>query len=88
MYIATHMKLETYKGIEFVRISEMPEAQQALIHESLDKSKIIKILRDQVLLNDCIQAADYQEWLGVAKKTAQESPAMSHASGELRLAFE
>jgi hypothetical protein len=82
------MKIESYKGIEFVRISQMPEQQQAQIHQSLDKSKIIKILRDKELLNDCIQAADYNEWLGATRKAVQESPAVSAAIGELRLSFE
>ena len=81
------MTIETYKGIEFVRISDMPKEHQALVHQSFDKSKIIKILRDKELLNDCIQTAHYREWLGTIRKTEQESPAASPVLGELRLAF-
>jgi hypothetical protein len=53
---------ENYKGIEFVRISSLPENQRALFWKSFDKHKIIKILMADSLLNDCIQYHDYTEW--------------------------
>jgi len=77
------MRIENYKGIEFVRISSMPEEQQALVRTTFDRSKIIKILRDKELLSDCIQASDYQMWLG----TATISPESVEVMNELRLAF-
>ncbi len=54
---------ENYKGIEFVRISSLSEAQKNVFWQSFDKSKIIKILKSDSLLNDCIQYRDYTEWL-------------------------
>jgi hypothetical protein len=54
---------EIYKGIEFVRISKLPEDQSEYINASFPKEKIIKILRDEVILRDCIQYHDYQEWI-------------------------
>jgi len=53
---------ETYKGIEFIRISKLSMDQKAKIITSFPKDKIIKILRDEVLLSDCIQYHEYQEW--------------------------
>jgi hypothetical protein len=53
---------ENYKGIEFVRISSLPEDQKKAFWNSFDRHKIIKIMRNQELLNDCIQYNDYQEW--------------------------
>jgi hypothetical protein len=54
---------EVYKGIEFVRISTLPKEQGARINASFPKEKIFKILReDDVMLNDCIQYHDYQDW--------------------------
>lgn len=53
---------EIYKGIEFVRIFSLPDEQKVLIWQSLDRSKIIKILRENTLLNDCIQYQDYLSW--------------------------
>lgn len=53
---------EIYKGIEFVRISNLTKEQGERIRDSFPKEKIIKILRDEVILRDCIQYHDYQEW--------------------------
>jgi hypothetical protein len=53
---------ENYKGIEFVRISALPEDQKQLIWTSLKRDKIIKILKNDCLLNDCIQVRDYEAW--------------------------
>lgn len=53
---------EIYKGIEFVRIFSLPDEQKVLIWQSLDRNKIIKILRENTLLNDCIQYSDYLAW--------------------------
>lgn len=62
---------EVYKGIEYVRISKLPGEQSARINTSFPKEKIFKILRDDdVIINDCIQYCDYQEWF---KKSFQPS---------------
>jgi hypothetical protein len=53
---------ETYKGIEFVRVSNLPKEQIERINASFPKEKVIKILKGEVILNDCISYPDYQEW--------------------------
>ena len=53
---------ELYKGIEFVRVSSLPEDQKEKIKTSLSKDKLIKILKDGSLVEDCIQYADYLAW--------------------------
>ncbi|MBI3219286.1 MAG: hypothetical protein HYZ44_07220 [Bacteroidetes bacterium] len=55
---------EVYKGIEFVRISSLPEDQKSAIWSSFDREKIIKILKVDALMNDCILYRDYLDWLG------------------------
>lgn len=55
--------VEIYKGIEFVRISSLTEMQKPIFWQTFDKNKIIKILRNDALLNDCIQHQDYREWM-------------------------
>jgi hypothetical protein len=57
------MRSENYKGIEFVRIADMPQEQRDKIFETWDRSKIINILRDKELLKDCILVVDYNNWL-------------------------
>ena len=81
------MRMEIYKGIEFVRISSMPEEQQALILQTLDKTKIVKILREHELLNDCILTTDYMEWAAGARKVEKNAVEVSSSRGSLRLAF-
>lgn len=56
------MPIETFKGIEFVRISSMSKDQQDKIWESFQHDKIIKIVRDQSLMNDCILYHDFTTW--------------------------
>ena len=62
---------EVYKGIEYVRISKLPKEQSTRINASFPKERIFKILRENdVIINDCIQYCDYQEWF---KKSYQPS---------------
>jgi hypothetical protein len=55
--------LENFKGIEFVRISSLPAEQKEKIWQSFQHDKIIKIVKDKTLLNDCILYNDYVSWL-------------------------
>jgi len=57
------MSAENYKGIDFVRISMLPEDQRNQITRTIDRSKIIKILRGKELLSDCVQVNDYATWM-------------------------
>jgi hypothetical protein len=51
-----------FRGIEFIRISELPKDQRISISETLDRSLVIKIRIDGVTLHDCIQWKDYLSW--------------------------
>jgi hypothetical protein len=53
---------EIYKGIEYVRISNLPADQKEKISISLNSDKIIKIVKEGTLLPDCIQYSDYLIW--------------------------
>lgn len=82
---------ENYKGIEFVRISALPEDQKQLIWTSLKRDKIIKILKTDCLLNDCIQLRDYEAWYSENYKieviTLATSSVQSRTQPEYKLAF-
>lgn len=62
--------IENYKGIEFVRISTLPEEQKRKIWTSSYQHKVIKILRDKELLSDCLPYENYVEWYEQSYKTA------------------
>lgn len=58
---------EHYKGISFVRISMLPAEQRSKIRESFNRELIVKILRDNALINDCIVYDDYVSWFRLDK---------------------
>jgi len=80
---------EIYKGIEFIRISKLPQDQRDRILASLPKEKIIKIMHDEVILKDCIQYHDYLEWFRkdhpVSRIVPPDTSANVH-TGSLKLA--
>jgi hypothetical protein len=53
---------ENYKGIEFVQISSLPLNQKNEILKSLGERLIIKILKKDDLLKDCVQFQHYDYW--------------------------
>lgn len=67
---------EHYKGISFVRISMLPPEQRAKIRESFSRELIVKILRDNTLINDCIVYDDYVSWFRLIKasRVSDETP--------------
>jgi len=80
--------IENYKGIEFVRISTLPEDQRKMISTSPFQHKVIKILRDKELLDDCLSYDHYIEWYNQSYKTVStNSPQPAERPKELRLAF-
>lgn len=66
---------ENFKGIEFVRISSLPEEQKQMIWDTFEHRKIIKIVRDNALMNDCILYNDYQHWLAEQNSRKEPTPA-------------
>ena len=53
---------EHYKGITYIRISALPGEQKNKIRSSYSREAIIKILKDNSLINDCILYNDYVNW--------------------------
>jgi hypothetical protein len=56
----TKMKPEVYKGISFVRLSDLPKDQKHVICQS--EIRKIKIKTDSSVLTDCVQYLDYENW--------------------------
>ncbi len=78
-------EVENYKGIEFVRISKLPDDQKRLIRTSFEGQKIIKILYNKELLSDCLKYSDYVDWYtSHFRMTVPDEPLRAK---ELRLAF-
>jgi hypothetical protein len=60
--IAIRSKPEHYKGIFYVRLSTLPADQNSGIRGSHYRDRIVKIIQDDCLLNDCMIYSDYIEW--------------------------
>lgn len=56
------VEAESYRGIDFIRISSLPTEQKGNIRHTLNHHQIIKIKRDDSLLTDCVQYTHYQLW--------------------------
>lgn len=54
------MQPEVYKGISFVRLSNLPRDQKQVISKT--EIKKIKIKTESSLLTDCVQYLDYEKW--------------------------
>lgn len=81
------MTVERFKGIEFIRISSLSKDQQQQVWTTFDRNKIIKIVRDQSLMNDCILYSDFIAWKALPAPAAQaSSEVMQPTLG--KLAFE
>ncbi|GHM99937.1 hypothetical protein WSM22_14270 [Cytophagales bacterium WSM2-2] len=79
---------ENYKGIKFVRISSLPVEQKNLIWKSVNTNLVIKILKDDTLLNDCLQYNHYATWYENFFKTTlrPESVQIEHAADSFKIA--
>ena len=53
---------QVYRGIEFVRVKDLPEDLKKDITNWLNDDILIKIRTDQGLFNDCIQIKDFEYW--------------------------
>ncbi len=53
---------EIYKGIQYIQISSLPQNQRNEILKSISSRLIIKILKDDSILHDCIQYQHYEFW--------------------------
>ena len=66
-------KPELYKGISYVRIAALPGDQKVKIRENYSRELIVKILRDDALINDCIIYNDYVKWYNTFIKTLEHN---------------
>ncbi|HRK53928.1 MAG TPA: hypothetical protein PK185_08435 [Cyclobacteriaceae bacterium] len=74
---------ENYKGIEFIRITKLPEEQRKQIVQAIPSDHIIKILRESELLTDCVQFKHYEAWFNQNfKKEATPDQTTVSASSE------
>ena len=68
-----------YKGIEYIQLAELPEAQQASMLQTISKDLFIKIMIDGKIVSDCLQYKDYTFWFNSVYKN---QPKVENATAE------
>ena len=51
-----------FKGIEYVQLSELPQAQRELLTQTINPDLFIKLLVDGKIISGCLQYKDYNNW--------------------------
>lgn len=53
---------KTFKGIEYVLVSELPQAQREILGQTINPELYIKLLIDGKIISGCLQYKDYSKW--------------------------
>lgn len=51
-----------FKGIEYVQVSELPQAQREVLNQTIPADLFIKLLVDGKIISGCLQYKDYLQW--------------------------
>ena len=80
------MKVDSkiYKGIEYVQVSELPQAQREILTQSINPELFIKLLVDGKIISGCLQYKDYNKWY-TEHFQPKISPVRETASGGLEI---
>ena len=54
-----------FKGIEYVQVSELPQAQREILTKTINPDLYIKLLIDGKIISGCLQYKDYNNWYQV-----------------------
>jgi hypothetical protein len=83
---------QSYRGIEFVCVDELPSSQQILLNASSDYPERIKILINSKTKANCILYRDYEQWFyAVYKRSVAPSESLTRQQLEnlpVKLAFD
>jgi hypothetical protein len=58
------MKVDSkiFKGIEYVQVSELPQAQREILTRTINPELFIKLLVDGRIVSGCLQYKHYNQW--------------------------
>ena len=51
-----------FKGIEYVQVSELPQAQREILLQTINPDLFIKLLVDGKIISGCLQYKHYSSW--------------------------
>ena len=67
-----------FKGIEYVQVSELPQAQREILTQTIGPDLLIKLLVDGKVISGCLQFKDYDHWY-VTQYQARLNASREHA---------
>lgn len=89
------IECKTYRGIDYIRISELPTDQMESINNWINLDLIIKIQTEQRLLHDCLLYKDYEFWFNniytsqvSAEEVSNEKVVVSNTKSIGKLVFD
>ena len=53
---------KTFKGIEYVQVSELPQTQREILTQTINPDLYIKLLVEGKIVSGCLQYKDYSKW--------------------------
>lgn len=53
---------KTFKGIEYVQVSELPQTQREILTQTISPDLYIKLLVEGKIISGCLQYKDYSKW--------------------------
>ncbi len=60
------------KGLELVRISDLPANQSDFINRNIKSTKLINVFADEEIFKDCITYEEYERLMSVFSFTSYE----------------
>jgi hypothetical protein len=69
------VKSTIYKGIEFVRVSQLTKQELEVFNKTFNEAVLIKIRIDEEIVHDCIPYRDYVLWYDSSFVTASTDKA-------------
>jgi hypothetical protein len=63
----------TFKGIHFIELKSLPLEHAEALRQSLTQRTLIKIIQDDVILEDCVLYSAYEEWFEASKTNSSNN---------------
>ncbi len=67
-----------YRGIEFIRLSDLPDELRAEIKGWMDDKALLNIKTNEGLYRDCILTKDFNYWYRNIRQTQKTEKSLQH----------
>ena len=62
-----------YKGIDYIQLSALSSVQAESLKQTLTKRTLIKILKNDIILDDCVLYNAYEKWFDSINEEVKQS---------------